>query len=107
MMREDDSTAEVGDFIAIPGSGDQVYPFSPHPEFRYLADVDRPGSVVAYDPRNDTASLYLAETIFDSTSLANDINAFSMMPLPGPGAIALMVAGGLLGSTRSRHRGRR
>jgi Xaa-Pro aminopeptidase len=40
----------AGDAIPIPGQGDQLYPFKAHPEYFYLADRQRPGSVLAFDP---------------------------------------------------------
>jgi uncharacterized protein YuzE len=50
----------------------------------------RDGDVVEYDPFTDTASLYLAEDVFESVGLANDINAFSLAAVPGPGAVPLL-----------------
>jgi len=40
----------AGDYVRMPGRFDQVYPFRAHPEFFYLADHERPGSVLAFDP---------------------------------------------------------
>lgn len=41
----------AGEPIGKPGGADQTYPFLPHTEYFYLADRARPGSVMAYDPR--------------------------------------------------------
>ncbi len=41
----------AGRLLPIEGSGDQTYPFLPHPEYRYLADDALPDAVVAFDPR--------------------------------------------------------
>lgn len=41
----------AGDLVTIPGRGDQVYPFKSHSEHCYLADYERPGAVLAFDPR--------------------------------------------------------
>lgn len=41
----------AGDRILIPGSGDQHYPFTSHPEYYYLTDRECPGAVLAYDPK--------------------------------------------------------
>ncbi len=41
-----------GDLVLIPGRGDQVYPFKSHSEYYYLADHERPDSVLAFDPRD-------------------------------------------------------
>lgn len=41
----------AGQPVPIPGSGDQTYPFRVHPEYAWLAHGPRPGSVLAYDPR--------------------------------------------------------
>jgi len=38
----------AGGLVAIPGT-DQHYPFRVHPDFRYLADLDVPDGVLAYD----------------------------------------------------------
>jgi len=42
----------AGDLIPIPGGADQTYPFRPHSEYYWLADRSRPGSVLAFDPRD-------------------------------------------------------
>jgi Xaa-Pro aminopeptidase len=41
----------AGEPIPIPGAGRQTYPFRVHAEYSYLAHEKRPGSVLAYDPR--------------------------------------------------------
>ncbi|MHC4933081.1 MAG: aminopeptidase P N-terminal domain-containing protein [Planctomycetota bacterium] len=38
----------AGAFVPVPGT-DLNYPFRAHPEYRYLADSDLPGQVLAYD----------------------------------------------------------
>lgn len=40
----------AGEPVPIPGGADQVYPFRAHSEYLYLADRNRPGCVLAYDP---------------------------------------------------------
>ena len=47
----------AGDPIAIPGR-DFPYPFQVHPEHRWLADSDIPGSVLAYDGAADQWELF-------------------------------------------------
>ena len=42
----------AGEEIHIPGRADQVYPFRSHSEHYYLTDHERPGSVLAFDPRD-------------------------------------------------------
>jgi len=42
----------AGDPILKPGRGDQPYRFLPHPEYYYLTDRARQGSVLAFDPRD-------------------------------------------------------
>jgi Xaa-Pro aminopeptidase len=39
----------AGERVPVPGT-DQHYPFRVHPEHRYLADAEVPGSVLAFDP---------------------------------------------------------
>ena len=41
----------AGGPVSLPGYGDRVYPFRAHAEYFYLTDHERPGSVLAYDPR--------------------------------------------------------
>ncbi len=41
----------AGGLVPIEGSGDQTYPFLPHPEYRYLADDALAEAVLAFDPR--------------------------------------------------------
>jgi Xaa-Pro aminopeptidase len=40
----------AGDEIPVPGRGDRSYPFRAHSEYLYLADRERPGGVLAYEP---------------------------------------------------------
>ena len=40
----------AGKVVPIPGSGDQVYPFRVHPEYRWLTDAEGPLEVLAFDP---------------------------------------------------------
>ena len=42
----------AGDLIPIPGHADQLYPFRAHAEYFWLADRERPGCVLAFDPRD-------------------------------------------------------
>src|SRR5690606_482148 len=39
-----------GAVVPIPGGADQVYPFVAHSDYYYLAEVDRPGRAVVFDP---------------------------------------------------------
>ncbi len=41
----------AGEPIGIPGGADQTYPFRPHTEYFWLADRERPGSILAFDPQ--------------------------------------------------------
>ncbi len=41
----------AGEPIPLPENTDQTYPFRAHSEYVYLADLDTPGGVVAYDPK--------------------------------------------------------
>lgn len=41
-----------GELIPVPGGADQCLPFLPHTEYRYLADHDEPGCIVAFDPQS-------------------------------------------------------
>lgn len=40
-----------GEPVFVPGHQDQTYPFRAHAEYMWLADRERPGSVLAYDPK--------------------------------------------------------
>jgi len=40
----------AGDEIPVPGRGDRTYPYRAHSEYLYLADRERPGGVLAFDP---------------------------------------------------------
>ena len=42
----------AGEPISIPGGADQVYPFLSHSEYFHLTDLNTPGGVVAYDPKD-------------------------------------------------------
>ena len=41
----------AGELIPIPGRDDLTYPFHAHSEYFYLTDRNRPGGVLAFDPR--------------------------------------------------------
>lgn len=45
----------AGEPVPLPEGSDQTYPFRAHAEFVYLADLDEPGGVVAFDPRDATS----------------------------------------------------
>ncbi|HEX5724722.1 MAG TPA: aminopeptidase P family protein [Longimicrobiaceae bacterium] len=49
-LRDEVVVIGAGDLLGKPGRGDQKYPFHVHPEYFYLADRLRPGSVLAFDP---------------------------------------------------------
>jgi Xaa-Pro aminopeptidase len=48
----------AGEPISIPGT-DQYYPFQAHPEFRYLADLNLPGSTLAFDSAAKTWQVFV------------------------------------------------
>jgi Xaa-Pro aminopeptidase len=41
----------AGEPLAIPGRYDRTYPFRSHSEYFYLTDCERPGGVLAFDPK--------------------------------------------------------
>jgi len=41
-----------GELIPVPGGADQMFRFVPDTEYRYLADHDEPGCLVAFDPQS-------------------------------------------------------
>jgi Xaa-Pro aminopeptidase len=43
----------AGSPVTIPGRRDRTYPFHAHLEYLYLTDRERPGGVLAYDPKED------------------------------------------------------
>jgi len=47
----------AGDLVPVPGT-DQTYDYRAHPEFRYLADCECPGAVLAFDPLGDGWTLH-------------------------------------------------
>ena len=42
----------AGERLHIPGRADRTYPFRAHSEYFYLTDRERPGGVLAFDPRD-------------------------------------------------------
>ncbi|HVU25102.1 MAG TPA: aminopeptidase P N-terminal domain-containing protein [Opitutus sp.] len=42
----------AGEPVPLPGGADQTYPFRSHAEYFYLAALECPGGVVAFDPRD-------------------------------------------------------
>jgi Xaa-Pro aminopeptidase len=61
-----------GNPIGIPGGADQCYDFRSHYEYRWLTNETRPGSILAYDPREGwtrfTPSVTEAERVWDGVS---------------------------------------
>ena len=41
----------AGEPVPLPENTDQTYPFRAHTEYLYVSELDRPGGVVAYDPK--------------------------------------------------------
>jgi hypothetical protein len=41
----------AGEPVPLPEASDQTYPFRAHSEYYYLTGIDRPGGVLAFDPR--------------------------------------------------------
>jgi Xaa-Pro aminopeptidase len=41
----------AGEPVVLPGHQDQTYPFRAHADYFWLTDRDKPGGVLAYDPR--------------------------------------------------------
>src|SRR6516165_8777488 len=41
----------AGERLGIPGRYDRTYPFHAHLEYLYLTDRERPGGVLAFDPK--------------------------------------------------------
>jgi len=50
-LRDEIALIGAGQALPIPGRGDQTYPFRAHSEYFYLTDRDRPGCVLAFDPK--------------------------------------------------------
>jgi Xaa-Pro aminopeptidase len=50
-LRDEIVLIGAGQAIPIPGRADQTYPFRAHSEYFYLTDRDRPGCVLAFDPK--------------------------------------------------------
>jgi len=41
--------------VPLPEGSDQTYPFRAHSEYYYLTGIDRPGGVLAFDPRQPSS----------------------------------------------------
>ncbi len=51
------------------------------------------GDIFEYDPVQDTASLYLSESVYTSVGADNDTNAFTLVPEPGTFGLLLLSMG--------------
>jgi len=62
----------AGTPVSIPGGADQCFPYTPHPEYRWLTENCRPGSVLAYDPLEGwthfTPAVTEAERVWDGVT---------------------------------------
>lgn len=63
----------AGSPIGIPGGLDQTFEYRVHPEYRWLTEEHRPGSVLAYDPQSGwtrfAPAVTEAERIWDGVTL--------------------------------------
>jgi len=63
----------AGTPIGIPGGADQCFPYSPHPEYRWLTGGARPGSILAFDPQEGwthfTPAVTEAERVWDGVTV--------------------------------------
>lgn len=66
----------AGTPVPIPGGADQCFPYQPHPEYRWLTEGFRPGSVLAFDPQEGwthfTPAVTEAERVWDGVSVEPD-----------------------------------
>ena len=53
----------AGDLVHRPGRDDATYRFEAHSEYYYLTDRDRPGGVLAFDPRDGWADFVAPVTV--------------------------------------------
>lgn len=51
----------AGEPVPLPENTDQTYPFRAHTEYVYLAGLDHPGGVIAYDPRDRAWTSFVVE----------------------------------------------
>ncbi len=62
----------AGTPMSIPGGADQCFPYNPHPEYRWLTEGNRPGSILAYDPAEGwthfTPAVTEAERVWDGVT---------------------------------------
>jgi Xaa-Pro aminopeptidase len=84
----------AGQEIPIPGRDDRVYPFQAHSEYYYLTDVNRPGGVLAFDPR--AGWLHFAAQITDNDRL------WSGAPLGEPDGLTTAALGDWIASRAGR-----
>jgi Xaa-Pro aminopeptidase len=62
----------AGDPISIPGT-DEFYRFRAHPDHRYLADMNEPGRVLAYDARDGAWTLFAPRVPADEIVWHGDV----------------------------------
>jgi len=65
-----------GNPIGLPGGADQCYEFRAHPEFRWLTEEKRPGSILAFDPQEGwtrfTPAVTEMERVWDGIAVEPD-----------------------------------
>jgi Xaa-Pro aminopeptidase len=50
-LRDEILLIGAGEPVPLPEASDQTYPFRAHSEYYYLTGIDRPGGVLAFDPK--------------------------------------------------------
>jgi Xaa-Pro aminopeptidase len=59
-LRDEILLIGAGEPVPLPEESDQTYPFRAHSEYYYLAGIDRPGGVLAFDPRQAVSKSWVA-----------------------------------------------
>jgi Xaa-Pro aminopeptidase len=59
-LRDEILLIGAGEPVPLPEESDQTYPFRAHSEYYYLTGIDRPGGVLAFDPRQPSSKSWVS-----------------------------------------------
>jgi aminopeptidase P-like protein len=59
-LRDEIVLVGAGEPVPLPEGSDQMYPFRAHSEYYYLTGIDSPGGVLAFDPRQRSATAWVS-----------------------------------------------
>ena len=83
-LRDEILVIGAGEPVPLPGGSDQTYPFCAHSEYYYLTEIDSPGGVLAFDPRQRSSKRWVSfvPNVTEAEKMWEGKTQLSGTPLP-------------------------